>query len=152
MLQSEQQQQDFQRGLRAVFVAGDGVMTLTIVGPTSAAAIVAAVIEGDAVARLVLSAADQLLRRVERRPRTAALPCMLCDDNVLWRDEAPAAVAVLLPYGVDHARAALGMAICESCAGELSNTATAQAVVARLRADMLPGLRTFIPAAEVGHA
>jgi hypothetical protein len=38
-------QQRLQRDLQAVFTAGGGVMTLTVVGPTSAAALVAAVME-----------------------------------------------------------------------------------------------------------
>jgi hypothetical protein len=143
--------EDFQQ-LRQVFAAGGGAMTLIVINQRSAVSIVADAMAGDAVARVVLSAADQLLRRIERRTRTMALPCLLCDDGMLWRGEAPAAVAVLLPYGVDHVRAALGMAICENCAGELSNSATAQAVVVKLRAGMLPDLRVLPAMAQIGHA
>jgi hypothetical protein len=52
------QQQQFERDLRAVFTAGAGVMTLTVIGPTSAAALGAAVMEGAAAAWIALAAAE----------------------------------------------------------------------------------------------
>jgi hypothetical protein len=127
-----------ERDLQAVFAAGGGVMTLTVLGPASAAALVAAVMEGDPVARLVLCAADRLLRRIERRTRTMALPCLLCDDGMLWRGEAPAAV--------------VGMGVCSGCAGDRRVGAITQMVVAALRAHMMPDLREFHAVAQIGHA
>jgi hypothetical protein len=65
MLQTEvMQQQHFERGLREVFEAGDGVLTLTVIGPASAASLIAAVVAGDVATKVVLNAADQLLRRM----------------------------------------------------------------------------------------
>jgi len=49
--------------LRAIIATGAGVMILVLIGPTSVAAIVAAVLEGDAAARLTLAAAVWLLRQ-----------------------------------------------------------------------------------------
>jgi hypothetical protein len=132
VLQTEAtQQQHFERGLREVFEAGDGVLTLTVIGPASAASLIAAVVAGDVAAKVVLNAADQLLRRIQRRSRARALPCVLCDDNALWRGAAPHTVAI----GEDRSEAELGMA-----------------AVAKLRAEWMPGLRTFLPTPEVGHA
>jgi hypothetical protein len=77
---------------------------------------------------------------------------MLCDRGLLWRGQAPSAVAVLLPYGIDPVRTAVGMALCASCAEDRTRAATAQAIVVKLRAGMLPDLRVFHPMADAGHA
>jgi hypothetical protein len=68
----------------------------------------------------------------------------------LWRGEAPAAVAVLLPFGVDRILVACGMGICRDCVGERTSAEIAQMVVEALRVHM-PDLRTFTPVAQVGH-
>jgi hypothetical protein len=147
-----QRHQHFERGLEAVFSAGGGVMTLVVVNDRSALSIVSDAMAGDALAKSVLAAADQLLRRIERRTRATALPCLLCDRGLLWRGEAPGAVAVLMPYGIDPVRTAVGMALCASCAEDRTRADTAQAIVAKLRDGMLPDLRVFYPVAEAGHA
>lgn len=153
MLQTEaMQQQHFERGLREVFEAGDGVLTLTIIGPASAASLIAAVVAGDVAAKVVLNAADQLLRRIQRRSQARALPCALCDDNALWRGAAPHAIAILRPYDVDLTPVAIGMAICASCGEDRSEAELGMAAVAKLRAEWMPGLRTFLPTPGVGHA
>jgi hypothetical protein len=90
---------------------------------------------------------EAFVRHPVARTRTKALPCMLCDDSTLWRGEAPSAVAVLMPYGIDPVRTAVGMALCASCAEGRTRAATAEAIVLKLRAGMLPDLRVFHPMA-----
>jgi hypothetical protein len=150
--ETHHQRPQHEHGLEAVFSAGGGVMTLVVVNVRSAVSIISDAMAGDALAKSVLAAADQLLRRIERRTRATALPCMLCDDSVLWRGEAPSAVAVLLPYGIDPVRTAVGMALCANCAEGRTRAATAEAIVAKLRDGMLPDLRVFYPVAGAGHA
>ena len=116
-------------GLREVHLAGDGVMTLSIVSSASAGALVTAVMAGDVAARTILTAADQLLRRIERRSRAWAMPCALCDDAALWRKEAPAAIGLLTPFGVECASVVVGLAICASCVGDRSDREIATAAV-----------------------
>jgi hypothetical protein len=88
-----------------------------------------------------------------RRSRANALTCLLCDSGTLWRGEAPAAVAVLLPYGIMPAKLAVGMGLCSGCAADRVELELAHAAVARFRATgMMPGLRTFEPVAQIGHA
>jgi hypothetical protein len=140
-----------EHGIRAVFVAGSGAMTLTVIGQTSAASLVAAVMEGDATARISRSAADRRLRQIQRRSRAMAMPCALC-ANTLWRGAAPHAVGILRPYDVDLAPVAIGMAICASCGEDRSEAELGMAAVTKLRAEWMPGLRTFLPTPEVGHA
>ena len=155
MLQTETAQQHqqhyFERGLREVIEAGDGAVTLTVIGPGSVRALVTAVMADDVLAKAVLQAADRLLRRIDRCSRARALPCLLCGDGLLWRGEAPHAVGVLTPYGIE-ARVAVGLAFCSECAAGCSETALGHAVVAKFRAEWMPGLRSFQPVAQVGHA
>ena len=140
-----------EHGIRQVFAAGGGVMTLIVIGPTSAASIIVAVMEGDATAKIVLTAADRLLRQIHRRSRARALPCMLCDSGTLWRGEAPAAIGVLLPFGNAPATA-IGLAFCPDCAADRPEAALARAAVAKLRAGWMPDLRILPPMAAAGHA
>ena len=134
MLQTTQRQPGFEAGLRRVFESGQGAMTLTLVTSTSAAALVAAVLEDDVAAKAVLQAADRLLRQIHRRSRAHAMPCWLCDSGSLWRGEPPAAVGLLTPYGVEPVHAALGMAICSCCAADGTGQGELrQAAVVKLR-------------------
>jgi hypothetical protein len=135
-----------------VFDAGGGYMTLTIVNTTSAALLVAEVMNGCAHARAVLHAADRLLRKIERHPRVRALPCLLCDDNVMWRSEPPGAIGVLAAFGATPVRVAVSMAICLSCAMDRSDRELGLAAVAKLRDGMLPDLRVLPPMTAAGHA
>jgi hypothetical protein len=112
LLNEATQQQRGEAGLRRVFAAGQGAMTMTVIGPTTAAALLADVMTGDAGARTVLEAADRLLRQIQRRSRARALPCLICDDNALWRGEPPAAIAVLTPFGIEPVGVAIGLAFC----------------------------------------
>jgi len=137
-------------GLQEVHAVGQGAMTLITIGPRAAAAIAADAMGGDAEAQHVLEMAAQLLRQVEQRDRATAMPCMLC-DNALWRDEGPAAVGILKPYGVDMSRTVVGMVYCASCAAFRSERELGYATVAKLRQHMLPDLRVFDSMAA-GHA
>jgi hypothetical protein len=150
VLQTTQQQQ-FENGIRQVFDAGGGCMTLVILTPDASASIITDAVAGDATANAILTAADQLLRRIHRRSRTRALPCLLCDATMLWRCEPPGAVGVLVPFGV-AARVAIGLAICCCCAEDRTETELAHVAVGRLRAGMLPDLRILPPMAVAGHA
>lgn len=146
------QQQRFERGLREVFDAGGGCMTLTVLTAASSVSIVVNAMNGDAAAKVMLTAADQLLRRISRRSRHNALVCTLCDGHVLWRGEAPGAVGVLTPFNVEPVRAAIGVGICSACVGDRAEIELAHATVSRFRAEMMPGLRVLPPMAEIGHA
>jgi hypothetical protein len=151
-MMSELQQQQFENDLRAVFEAGAGAMSLTIISPRTAFSVVVDAMNGDARAKLVLQATDQLLRKIDRRSRARALPCMLCDDGVLWRGEAPAAVGVLTPFGVVAVRTAVGMAVCADCATDRTEAELARAAVRKFRAGMMPDLRVLPPMPAAGHA
>ena len=149
-MQTEQQR--FDDGLREVFDAGSGVMTLVVLTARSSRSLVCDAIDGDATAKTVLAAADQLLRRIHRRSAGTALPCMLCDRNPLCRSEPPGAVAVLLPFGIVPVRNAVGLAICTDCTEARIGSALANAVVAQLRDGALPDLRALPALAQAGHA
>lgn len=152
MISTQTEQQRFERGIRAVFDAGQGVLTLSVLGPASSMSVVAEAMMGSATARTILSVADRTLRQIHRRSRRTALSCLLCDCNTLWRSEAPAAIAVLRPYDDEAARIALGMALCGVCVGDRDERELAHEAVSRLRT-WLPGLRVFQPTAGVvGHA
>jgi hypothetical protein len=126
-------------------------MTLTLITEASSVALIAAAMTGDAAAKAVLHAAERALRQIHRRSQRAALACMICDDDVLWRDEPPAAIALLTPYNVEPVSVAVGLAICSSCMAGRSERELGMAAVAKLRAGWMPDLRTFTPA-EAGHA
>jgi hypothetical protein len=145
------QQQQFERDLRAVFDAGGGCMTLTILTEASSVALVADVMAGDTAAKTVLHAADRMLRQIYRRTRRNALPCMLCDDGVLWRGEPPSTIGMLVPFGVAPVRTAVGLAFCSDCACR-TQTELAYAAVAKFRDGMMPDLRVLPTMAEAGHA
>jgi hypothetical protein len=148
---SEQQQEQFERGLREVFEAGAGAMSLTIISPRTAFSVVVDAMNGDTTAKIVLQATDQLLRKIDCRSRARAVPCMLC-DGALWRGEAPAAVGVLTPFGVVAVRTAVGMAVCADCATDRTEAELARAAVRKFRAGMLPDLRVLPPMPAAGHA
>jgi hypothetical protein len=147
-----QTHQRLERDIREVFATGGGVMTLTLIGPTSAASIITAVMEGDVGARDVLSAADQLLRQIEQRSQARAMSCALCDNGVLWRGEAPHAIGTLRPFGVDHAPAAIGLAFCGTCAADRPERELGMAAVSKLRSDWMPDLRVLPPMSAAGRA
>jgi hypothetical protein len=127
-------------------------MTLTVITEASSVSLIAAVMTGDAAAKAVLHAADRALRQIHRRPRARALTCWLCDSGTLWRDEPPAAIAVLTPYAAEPACVAIGLALCQACASDCSEREVGMAAVAKLRAGPMPDLRVFQPMAEAGHA
>jgi hypothetical protein len=137
--------------LHGVFQAGGGATSLAVINSRSSVALITAVMNGDAAAKAVLAAADELPRRIERRSQATALRCMCCDDTALWRGEAPAAIGVLLPFGIDPVSTVAAMAICSSCADGRRSAEIAQSVIAALRSHM-PDLREFHPVADVGHA
>jgi hypothetical protein len=110
MLQSEASQQlQLENGIRQIHAAGQGCMTLIIVSQKSTAMLVGKVMKGCPYARATLAAADRLLRKVHRRPRTRALPCLICGE-AMWRCEPPGAVGALLPFGIEPVRIAVGLA------------------------------------------
>jgi hypothetical protein len=146
------QQQRFENDLREVFDAGQGCLTLTVIGDKAASVLVAAVMDGDAFAKAVLHAADRLLRKIHRRSHGNALTCMLCDDNAMWRGEPPGAVGVLTPFGIVPVRVAVGMGICSACAADRAELDLAHAAVARFRCGLMPDLRVMSVMAEAGHA
>jgi hypothetical protein len=147
------QQQQFERGIRQVWDAGQGAMSLIILTPNASTTIVANAMAGDALAKIVMTAADQLLRRIHRRSRARALPCLTCDSAMLWRCEPPAAVGVLLPFGIVQVRIAIGLAVCSGCAEGHTEQEIAHSAADRLRRGCMPGLRLLPPMSVVaGHA
>ena len=149
-MQTEQQR--ISAGLRDVLAAGQGAMTLVVLTSDTAVSLVIDAMNGEAGARTVLNSADQLLRRIHRRSQRSALPCMLCDDRTLWRGEPPAAVIMLMPFGVDPIRAAVGAGICLSCADDRPRTELLHAAMARFRDGWMPDLRALPVMAQAGNA
>ena len=149
--QQQRQRQQLDDGLRRVFEAGQGCMTLTVVGERLVPVIVIAMQQGDAYARAVLVAAGKLLRKIDRRSHANAFPCALC-AGVMWRGAGPGAVAVLTAYGVIPVRAAVGMAICADCAADRAEIELATMMVTAFRAGPMPDLRILPAFAEGGHA
>ena len=96
--------------------------------------------------------ADVLLRQIHRRSQRSALCCTLCDVGRMWRNVPPHALAVLLPFGVDAPRAAVGLAICADCAESRTDAALASAAVEKLRSTAMPDLRVLPAMAQAGHA
>lgn len=143
-------QQHFE-AIKRVHQAGDGAMTLVVVNSATAATITVDAMDGDPAARVILRAGDRLFRQIDRRSRANALTCWLC-SGALWRDEPPAAFGVLVPYDVEPVRATACLPFCADCTATHSWRELAQAAVERLRAEMMPGLRTFLPVSAVGHA
>lgn len=126
-------------------------MTLVILTSTSSAALVAEAAKGCNHARTVLHAANRLLWKIQRRTRGKAMPCFLCGGE-LWSGEAPAAVGVLMPYGIDCIRTAIGFGFCSACAADRAEAELAQAVVHAFRAGLMPDLRQIQPMMQAGHA
>ena len=127
-------------------------MQLNILTEASSISLVVAAMSGGATAKLVLAAADRLLRQIQRRSRARALPCVLCDDGAMWRNEPPCAIAVLLPFGLQPVRTAVGMAVCSDCVAACSERQLAQTVVSKLRATLMPDLRVVPAPSAAGHA
>jgi hypothetical protein len=74
------------------------------------------------------------------------------DASSLWRKEAPTAIGLLVPFGVECPSVAVGLAFCDACAADRPERELGMAMVARLRAGPLPGLRIFSPMPQAGHA
>jgi hypothetical protein len=141
-----------QHDIQQLLAAGNGCVTLSAITQASAPALVAAVAAGDHTSKLVLAAADLALRQIEQRSRDRPLPCLFCDGGMLWRDEAPAAIVVLLPYDVEPVHTAVGFAVCSCCTENRTQSDLAYAAVAKLRAGWMPDLRILPPRAAAGHA
>jgi hypothetical protein len=133
-----------QHGIRRLLEACDGVVTLAVLTAERARR----PLTGDHSADRMKCAATLLLRRISLRSRADAAACMLCAAP-LWHGSPPAAVAVLLPYGMaDAAHDVIGTLICASCATGHSNCELTHRVLG-----MLPGSRALpTPVSGVGHA
>jgi hypothetical protein len=83
-----------------------------------------------------------------RRPRVHC--CLLCGSR-LQRDAPPAAVAVMSAYGA-AARTMTSQGFCSACAADRSDPQLGQAVIERLRAELMPDLRTIPTPTAPGHA
>ena len=151
--EATQQPQRFEAELHRLIAVGGGCMTLIILGPQTSVALLRDVADGDLQAVGVLAAADRTLRRIHRRSQARAMPCWLCGDSALWRNEPPHALGLLVPLGVLPIRVAIGLAYCEHCVADRDEDALGQATVVRIREGMLPNLR-LLPAMtqQVGHA
>lgn len=79
------------------------------------------------------------MERVGSLEADAALACVLCRVHVLCRGELPASVAVLVPP--ELARAAISLGICQHCAAGRTESQLTEAVGAKLRHEVMPGLR-----------
>jgi hypothetical protein len=147
------EQQQLKHDLRHMFEGGDGIATFAMLSGPAALAIIDDAIRGDARSKAIMAAAEGLLERLETVEAGAALACALCDARVLWRDELPSAVAVLVPSEITGAAIALG--ICANCTAGRTKTQLTDALVAKLRAELMPGLRLLPTTAtmpEAGHA
>ena len=138
--------------IQQLLAAGAGCLTLSAVTQASAPALVADAVAGDRTSKLVLAAADLALRQIEQRSRDQPLPCLFCDDGMLWRDEAPAAIVVLLPYDVEPVHTAIGLAVCAVCTENRTAKDLVHAALTKLRADWLPDVRVLSVSAAAGHA
>ena len=127
-------------------------MTLALITAASSVSLVVDAMNGDTAAKGVLAAANRLLQQIDQCSRADAMTCWLCDDNALWRDEAPGAIGVLMPYGAEPMRVAVAMALCPDCTAVHSGRELGYAAVTKLRTGWMPGLRTFVPVAAAGHA
>jgi hypothetical protein len=127
-------------------------MQLTIVTASSSVSLLVDAMSGDATAKTVLVAAEQLLRRIERRSRNRPLPCLTCDSNTLWREEPPGAVAVLMSFGLKPIRTAIGVAVCADCVADRSGLELGMAAVAMFRSTLMPDLRVIPAPSAAGHA
>jgi hypothetical protein len=150
VLQTEAQQQQHEADLRRVLEAGGGCATLIVLGPKSSAQLLRDVADGDAQAIGVLQAADQLLRKIQRRSRANAMPCWFC-GGALWRCAPAAALGLLVPLGVVPVRSVVALAFCADC--NRDERELGKLAVQKMRAEMMPDLR-LLPAvmAQVGHA
>jgi hypothetical protein len=59
---------------------------------------------------------------------------------------------VLVPYGIEPVRVAIGLAFCAGCTANRSERELGMTAVAKLRDGMLPDLRLLPPMPQAGHA
>jgi hypothetical protein len=77
--------------------------------------------------------------------------CLLC-DTTFHAAELPRCYAILTPLR-DDVIAALGFGVCFECTGRAgSNDGLRGAIKAKLKADLIPGLREIPMPSEAGHA
>jgi hypothetical protein len=132
-----------QHGIRRLLEACDGCMMLAVCR-TEVAGLPRT---GDRVADTVKSAAALLIRRIGRRSRARAAPCVFCDAP-LWRGEPPAAILVLMPFGLSEEHDVAGVLICARCAAGRTDCELTHRVI-----DLMPDARILPPpVAAVGHA
>lgn len=150
--QQQAEQHRIDAGLRDALDEGAGCLSMLVLTPETSITVVTAATNGDPAARVVLSAADQLLRQIEaRHTRHTATPCVMCDAP-LWRSAAPHALCVLLPLGIDAPTTALGVAFCAACCSGRCDTDLARVVVEKLRDGPMPDVRLLQVMEQVGHA
>jgi hypothetical protein len=153
MSASTEQQQQFERDLLRLFEGGDGVVTFAMLSGEAAVTIIDAAMRGDARCRVIMAAAETLMERQATVEADAALACVFCQGHVLCRSEVPGGIAVLVPPELSGATIAIG--ICQHCAAGRSESQLTEAVVAKLRHEVMPGLR-LLPLASTmptaGHA
>jgi hypothetical protein len=144
-------QHHLEHGIRQIHAEGQGCWRLAIVTRSSTASLVSAAEAGDALAIIVLRAAEQFMEHVyaRRSPDHGPL-CLLCNTK-LSRDAPPGAVGIMSAYR-DDARTALGHGFCAACVAARSEAQLGQDVVAKLRAEMMPSLRILPTPSRPGHA
>jgi hypothetical protein len=130
--------------VRRLLESCDGVVTIAVL----TAARARQPLTGDHVDDAMKASTTLLLRRISLRSRADAAACLFCAAP-LWRGSPPAAIGVLMPYGMaDAAHDVIGMLICTNCVQDHSQAELVRAVLSRL-----PGSRALpAPVNAVGHA
>jgi hypothetical protein len=140
-----------ERGIREIHAEGQGCWRLAIVTPAASASLLSAARAGDTYAATVLHAAEQLIEQIQARQSPDGAPLCLLSDTALWCDVPPAAVGIMSAYR-DDARLAIGHGFCAACVAARTEAHLGQDVVAKLRAEMMPGLRIIPTPSQPGHA
>ena len=99
VMSASTEQQQLELDLHRVFALGGGIVTLTLLHTPGAMAIVDEAIRGDAKAKTIMTAAEDLLRRLEELEAGSALACTLCDAGALCCGVLPGGIGVLVAVG-----------------------------------------------------
>ena len=107
----------WQDAIRRVHDESAGLLSVSVIDPLSACALLGATLAGDKEAAILMRAVMSTVTAVERAPRKKPVLCLCCPRAMRPRD--PFSICVTTPEN-GNPSAALGSVICAHCLGDKS--------------------------------
>jgi len=139
-------------GWRQIQTEGQGFYRFTFFTPENFTALIAAALEGDAIAAASVRAVDHMLDVINACQDPAQAPCCLLCGTPIWYSHYPAQIGVM-HAACDRPTQAIAHVVCHDCDRHHPTTETFNsAVLTFYREHIMSDARMLPPASAPGHA